>query len=930
MTNERVSLYSLLCESLENPLGIDVKRPSLSWKLAANRRGVRQTAYQVQVSITEEWEKFVWDSGKVLSDQSVAVVYAGADLVSRQRYFWRVRVWDEGDVVTGWSETAVWETALLHATDWQAQWIEPEQKPAQPEPTIPAFQNFGMNSPMPGDDYARLNPCQYLRKGFVAQNAISKARLYATAHGVYQLTLNGVRVGDLELAPEATAYDSYLQYQTYDVTDLIKPGANVLGAVLGDGWYCGRVGLPGSSCLYGDMLALLVQLEVVYENGRSTTIISDSDFKSATGALVYSDLSIGERYDANLELGNWHEPDFDDQAWQAVNIADYGYANLVAHYGEPLRVVEEIAPVAILHTPKGETVVDFGQNINGKMRMQVQAAAPTEIVLDYFEMLDAEGNALHQIHTRNKDQRDVYVAKGGGAEQYEPLFTMHGFRYVRLTGYPGEPQLGNFVGLVMVSDMRDSGSFACSDERLNQLQKNIYWSQRGNMASLPTDCPQRERAGFTGDAQIFIATACFNMDVYPFFTRWLYSLQKDQRENGQVPVIVPYWQSYIEMFDTLHAGQHTSAGWGDACVVVPWVLYQFYGDERVLAENYETMVRWLDYVQREAEMGVPERLGEELTPEARERQRYLWNTGFHFGDWLMPSLTAVHGSPMLGAEYTKEITASTSYAYNTELMAQVAQVLGREDDYQRYSSLNGKIREAFAAEYVDDEGKLPLHHYQGMYVLALQARAVAEEKRPLLTHQLVKLIAQNGYKLDTGFVSVPYLLDVLCENGRSDIAYKLLFQTECPSWLYEVEQGATTIWEKWDAIKPDGTVQVTSYNHYAFGCVGGWLYRYVAGLDKALPGYKHIVIHPHPHEKLSWAKATYQSVYGEIVSGWEVKEGMMRVEVTIPPNTRATIHLPGAVGQAFEGVETAVLQGQDVVFEVGSGSYAFAYRWQGK
>lgn len=919
-----ISFNSLFCENLENPLGIDIQKPRLSWKLMSEHRGVIQTAYQVQISKLENGHEWVWDSGKVFSDNSTQVEFAGLELVSRQRYFWRVRIWDETDSASDWSQSGFWEMGLLHADDWSAQWIEPDQVPAQPEPKIGVFQNLGMTSPSSQSDTSRLNPCQYLRKVFPAKKSVAQARLYATAHGVYHLEINGQKVGTHELAPEITAYENYLQYQTYDVTSLIDAGENVLGAILADGWFCGRIGLPGDSCQYGEKLALLMQLEIDYQDGERQTIISDSAFKSSTGALVYSDLFIGEKYDARLEPSGWHTPDFDDTEWKPVNITNDGFTNLVAQYSEPLRVVKEIKPIQMIKTPKGETVVDLGQNIAGRVRMRVHGLAGIEIVLDHGEMLDADSNFLGQIRGRNKDQRDIYILKGEGVETYEPRFTMHGFRYVRVTGYPGEPSVDDFTGVVIASDLRGTGNFTCSDERLNRLQENIRWSQRGNLVSIPTDCPQRERAGFTGDAQVFAPTACFNMDVNSFFTRWLRNLQLEQREDGQVPATVPYWKSYIEMFTPIQGGAHTSAGWGDACIIIPWVLYQAYGDKRILEENYSTMARWLDYVQREAETGIPERLKDGLSPEARERQKYLWNTGFHFGDWLIPSLTGGYRNPFEAANATKEIAASCFYAYDTELMAKIAQCLSMDSDHQRYSALNAKIREAFSAEYVDADGKLP-SHYQGMYVLALNMNMVPAEKRPLLTHQLVNLIEQNGWRLDTGFVSVPYLLDVLCENGRQDVAYQLLFQTECPSWLYEVEKGATTIWESWDAISPDGTVNLSSFNHYAFGCVGNWLYRYVAGLDKVQVGYKHILINPHPTTELTFARASYDSVYGEIVSAWEIKDGRMHITATIPPNTTATLCLVGANGQLIANEYQTTQVGDDLLLEVGSGTYEFEY-----
>lgn len=931
---EAVRVVDLQCEYLINPMGIDTRQPRLTWKLAASRRGVKQTAYQVQVAADADCATPLWDTDRLATDDSASVLNEGFELAARQRYFWRVRVWDETGVASQWSPVAWWEMGLLAASDWQAQWIEPQQEPAEPEPPISMFENLGMISPGDTGNIARLKPCQYLRKEFDAAGTVARARIYATAHGVYRLYLNGARVGDLELAPEVTAYDDYLQYQTYDVTELLRTGANALGAVIGDGWWCGRIGLPGASCQYGDRLALLLQLEIDYEDGSRKVIASDGSFKSSTGPLVYSDLFIGERYDAGLELGAWCEAAYDDSAWTPATVVPYATANLVAQYGEPLRVVQELTPLRIITTPKGETVLDLGQNISGKLSMRVRGPARTEVVLDYAEMLDADGNFMQQIRGRNKDQRDVYLLKGGGAEVYEPWFTSHGFRYVRLSGYPGAASAEDFRGLVVASDLQPAGRFVCSDAAINRLQENILWSQRGNFVSVPTDCPQRERAGFTGDAQIFAPTACFNMDVAAFFTRWLRNLRIEQRADGQVPTTVPYWQSYIEMFTPIQGGSHTSAGWGDACIIIPWTLYQVYGDARVLAENYTAMVRWLDYVQREAETGIPERLQGKLSDEEAARQRYLWNTGFHFGDWLIPSLTAGYANPFVAADATKEIAASCFYAGSTALMSQIAGVLGKVDAERRYAELNGRIRAAFAAEYLGADGSLPAH-YQGMYVLALKMNMIPEERRTEVVAQLAGLIAQNNDRLDTGFVSVPYLLDVLGENGCMDVAFRLLLQTECPSWLYAVKQGATTIWETWDAVAPDGTVNLASFNHYAFGCVGDWLYRTLAGLDKDAPGYKRIRIEPRPHGSLTFARASFSSVHGEIISGWELQEGQMRVEAVIPPNTSALIRLPGASLASVQeggaslrdrpGIVSATEDGGGSWVEVGSGSYSFEY-----
>lgn len=941
-TAGNVNLTALKLEHMTNPAGIDIKKPGFSWEIVSKIRGIKQKAYQIQVSCSQQefnGDQVIWDTGRVLSDVQAHIVYAGPALESRVQYWWRVRIWDETDAVTGWSKCACWEMGLLSKSDWLAQWVEPRQEKTPEEPPIPFFQKL---APVPADtarDYSRLKPCQYLRRSFTADHKPVKARIYATAHGVYFLELNGSRVGSCELAPEVTAYDRYLQYQTYDVTALILPGENVVGAVVSDGWYIGRIGLPGDSCQYGDKLALLLQLELEYSDGTRQVVNTDSSFKSSTGPLVYSDLFIGERYDARLEMDGWSAPGFRDDSWSPVEAADYGYANLAAQYGECVKAVETLTPLCVIETPKGEIVVDLGQNMAGRLRMRVEGPAGTEIMLEFSETLDENGNFFNNIIGRNKDQRDFYVLKGGKPESYEQIFTCHGFRYVRVTGYPGEVRAENFTGIVLASELRRTGDFECSDVRLNKLQSNIVWSQKSNMISIPTDCPQRERAGFTGDAQVFIATACFNMDVLAFFRRWLKNLVLEQRPDGQVPVVAPYWKSYIETFLPVQNGSHTSAGWGDACIYVPWALYCSYGDRRILEDNYAMMLKWLAYMTKEAETGIPDNLEGDLTPERALRQKYLWNTGFHFGDWLIPSLTAGYRNPFESARRTKELIATCFYACSTELVAEIANVLGKTEDSIKYAELSGRIRKAFAEEYLGCDGSLK-SHFQGIYVLALMMRMIPGSMCDKVTDQLVQLIQTNGWRLDTGFVSVQYLMDALCRNGRADAAFTLLFQTECPSWLYEIEKGATTVWETWDAISPDGKVNASSFNHYAFGCVGDWLYRYVAGLDKDAPGYKHIVIQPHPDGRLHSAKARYHAVYGEILSDWSIAEGVMTLRCAIPPNTSASVVLPGAVIQTVreDGIairESAdifsILQkGNSVTLEINSGLYVFTYPYAGE
>ncbi|TDF90587.1 alpha-L-rhamnosidase [Paenibacillus piri] len=922
----------LLCESMVNPVGIDIRVPRFSWQLKSVRRGVLQAAYRIMVADTEEklWQGtgLIWDSGKVHSDESVFCAYEGEPLLSGKRYYWRVKVWDRTGAESEWSTASYWETGLLQREDWKALWIEPIQEPVVEDPVLSLREALQYNKPT---DTSILHPCPLLRKSFFISSTVRKARLYATAHGTYMFQINGQKVGNQELAPEFTSYDRYLQYQTYEVTDLVKNGANAIGAILSDGWYAGRIGLSGNSCQYGDRLGLLFQLEVEYEDGTQEIVVSDHEVKCSTGHLIYSDQFIGEKVDARRIKDGWTLPDYDDSGWEPAQETHFDISNLVAHYGEPVRVAGKLPAVQVITTPKGETVVDFGQVIAGRVSMRVEGPEGTEIILEHSEVLDEHGNFLNNIMGRHKDQKDMYILRGGGPETFEPVFTFHGFRYVKVTGYPGTVRSEHFTAMVLSSDMRYTGFFECSDERINRLQQNIVWSQKTNLLSIPMDCPQRERAGWTGDIQVFAPTAAFNMDVLVFLTRWLRNLALEQLPNGEVPNVVPYHKSFRHIGHTL-MGKDSSAGWGDAVIIVPWALYQAYGDVRVLEEFYDSMVRWISYVRQTAENELPDNY-DQMDDVQKERQKYLWNTGFHFGDWLMPSAS----SPTESAMRTKEVVATSFYAYSTALLSETAAILGKHPDAEAYSDLSRRIRQAYAEEYLQDDGTLSAH-FQGAYVLALQFGLVSEEARGQVADQLARLIEGNGYRLDTGFVSVPFLLDVLCKYGKRDIAYKLLYQTECPSWLYEVERGATTIWESWSAIKPDGTVSSMSFNHYAFGCVGDWLYREIAGLRKEQAGYKKINIRPAVDCGLSYASAKYESRYGTIVSGWSKQGGQLIVTAVIPPNTTGTVVLPNAKHVTVKESGTPLNEAAgvisyhqnefDVSVQLGSGSYRFTYDYQ--
>jgi alpha-L-rhamnosidase len=888
-----VKVTNLRCEYKENPLGIDVTQPRLSWKMAADGRGTVQSAYQIQVAASEaalDSGDLLWDTGKVASDASIHRPYGGPPLRSGQRCVWRVRVWDGGDQPSAWSEIGSWEMGLLAPTDWQASWISPGRE----------------------QDTSVSQPCPMLRATFAVDGEVQSARAYVTSLGLYEMMLNGTRVGEQVLTPGWTAYDERLQYQTYDVTELLVEGENALGATLGDGWYRGFLGGREQRNVYGDRLALLLQLQIVYADGRVQTECSDASWTTSTGPIIAADIYNGERYDARLEKPGWSEAGYDDGDWAGVQVVEASKEILVAPLGPAVRRIEEIEPVEILHTPAGETVVDMGQNMVGWLRLKVQGEAGTMVTLRHAEVLDQEGN-LYTENLRFAQQIVAYTLKGGGIEVYEPHFTFQGFRYVAVDGYPGELKLDALTGVVVHSDMARTGHFQCSEPLINQLQHNIVWGQKGNYVDVPTDCPQRdERLGWTGDAQVFIRTGCFNMDVAGFFVKWLRDLAADQAENGAVPHVIP------DAMGRRRGRASGSAAWGDAGTICPWTIHLCYGDTRILETQYESMRGWVEYIASQA--------GEDR----------LWASGFHFGDWLAYATTR---SDYPGATTDKDLIATAFFAYSTALVAQAAQVLGKTEDAVHYTALRDEIVAAFRQEFVTENGRLA-SNTQTAYTLALWFDLLPETLRPEAARRLAEDVRSFQNHLTTGFVGTPYLCHTLSSNGYLDVAYDLLTQESYPSWLYPVTQGATTIWERWDGIKPDGSFQdaaMNSFNHYAYGAIGSWLYQVVTGIeiDPQAPGYKHALIQPQPGGGLSNASASLETMYGALGSAWELDEEAFCLDVIVPANTWATVRLPDATlaqvtegGQPLsgaQGVRRTTQEGDVAVVEVGSGHYRFAY-----
>ena len=889
---QSLTITRLKCDYKVNPMGIASPAPRLSWQLRGDGRNQSQSAWQIQVA-TDEMDlrgskNLYWDSKKRYSNQSILVSYQGAKLQSGQRYYWRVKIWDERDKASSWSEVAYWEMGLLDSIDWQAQWIEP----AWPEETD--------KSP----------PVPMLRREFELNKSVESARIYITTHGLYEAYLNGNKIGNQLFTPGWTSYGQRLQYQMYEVTHQLQEGTNALGVMLGDGWYRGNIGWISQRNFYGDRLGLLLQLEVTYTDGSKEVVTSDKHWKATTGPILWSDIYNGESYDARLEKSGWKRPAYDDTGWQPVQLAKYSLSNIIASEGPPVKWIKGLAAERIIRTPKGEWVFDFGQNLVGTVFLTATGSAGTKIQLEHAEVLDEEGN-FYTENLRYAKQEVSYIMKGEGKEQYTPFFSFQGFRYIKVDGWPGEPKLGDLVANVIHSDMPITGDFECSEPLLNQLQDNIQWGQRGNFLDVPTDCPQRdERLGWTGDAQAFSATAAFNMDVAGFFTKWLKDLYADQYSNGAVPWVIPH---------VLAKRSVAAAGWADAATIIPWDMYVAYGDTQILESQYASMKAWVGYMEEQAGADT------------------LWDQGFHFGDWLFYSPADDRDGK--AAITDKYLIAQAFFAHSTALTMRTAQVLDKPKDVAYYSTLLQKVKAAFLNEFVTPSGRL-VSGTQTAYVLALLFDLLPEDQRQAAADRLVENIERYDDHLTTGFLGTPHLCKVLTAYGYSEVAYALLQQETYPSWLYPVTKGATTIWERWDGIKPDGTLQnpgMNSFNHYAYGAIGNWMYRTIAGiqLDERQPGYKHVMIQPLPGGSLNAAKAWHEGPYGKIVSDWKITEGQFHLEVRIPVNSSATIKLPYTqlnVVKLFgepisQSKNTLALhkQSEGVVIKVGSGNYRFSY-----
>ncbi|MBO9672966.1 MAG: glycoside hydrolase family 78 protein [Sphingobacteriaceae bacterium] len=856
---QKIFLKDLTVEHLVNPFSIDNPKPRFSWKMISTAKNTKQSNYEIRLGSSPKIDKVLWKTA-VNNDQSVLVAYDGPQLSSKTRYYWQVRVKDNHGNTSAWSPVQYFQTGLK-PEDWQAKWIAVE-----------------------GKDTSLASPL--FRKEFNLKKEVRSATMYITAKGLYEASLNGGRVGDAYFAPGWTSYKNHIQYQVYDLKNALKKGANVIGVSLGDGWYKGRIGFNSQKEFYGNTRALLLQLEVEYADGSKETIVSDNSWKTSYGAIRSSNIYDGETYDARLEQDGWNNVNFKENAnWKAVQELPNGPEKLVGMSGPQVSKHEEFKALKIFKTPLGETVVDFGQNLVGWVMLKAKGKAGTKITISHAEVLTKEGN-FYTKNLRSARQQNNYILKGETEQVFEPHFSFQGFRYVKVNGYPGELKLENFTAVAVYSDMKTSGKFSTSNPLLNQLQHNISWGQKGNFVDVPTDCPQRdERLGWTGDAQAFALTAAYNMDVAGFFTKWLKDVSADQLPNGSVPFVIP---------NVLTQNDAGSAGWADVATIIPWDMYVVYGDKGLLETQYASMKKWVDYITSRA-------------------KNNLWNTGFHFGDWLF--YRPNDDNDGRAAVTDKYMIAQTFYAHSTQLLINAAKVLGKTDEVTQYSDLLSKIKAAYLAENMTTNGKL-ISNTQTAYVLALQFDMLPENLRAQAAQRLVDNIRDYGNHLTTGFLGTPYLCHVLSRFGHEDVAYDLLLQESYPSWLYPVKMGATTIWERWDGIKQDGSFQtadMNSFNHYAYGAIGDWMYKNIAGINPiaAQPGYKAILIAPKPGGRLTNASAELETVYGTVKSSWTIADGVFKLDVTVPANATATVILPKT----------------DKKEEIGSGSYHFEYKY---
>ena len=820
------------------PLGIDVT-PEFSWQMESEIHNTIQMAYKIIVSSACE---IVWNSGRVESREQSFIRYQGTALRSCTVYTWQVTVWDNHDNCA--ASKASFETAFMNADCWQAKWIESSILRPQDLDYRPG------NQP----------PAVRFEKKFSVHDRVRSARFYATAFGVYRPEMNGHRLNDWEFAPEYTAYRKLHYYQTYDITTHLRQGENLLTLYVGDGWYL----CPMCQSAEGEhhpYPSVLFQVEIRYMDGSQEMICSDGSEVCRTGPICYSDLYWGSKIDATVQFSTPQE----------VILRDYSYDQLAAQPMDPVRPMKFLSAEKIYTSPKGEIIVDFGQLLCGRARIQMNVPYGREVVLSYFEQPDLDGNYLNTMFATQKDK---YVSDGKPCV-FESPFVFYGFRYLMVEGIE-HPKPEDFTAVLLTTEKENIGNFSCNEPRVNRLYENIRWSQAGNMLSIPTDCPSREKAGYTGDLQIYASAAMGNEELTPFLTSYLRNLSAEQTTDGVVPIVVPHSCNY----DTLIRNHSTAfgeekltgvAGWGDAAVIIPYEMYRMTANTLVLHQQFDSMKAWCDYILRTAR--------DERGEYPEEYDRWLWDTGFHFGEWHIPSekYKPDHSHCKNTARYTAPLFGYRSVS----LFAEICEVLKKEES-ACYKQAAERMKQAIGKTLMSD-GKMPAE-FMGAYVLAIAFDAVPEKYANVFADHLADIVEKNGCKLDTGFLATAYFLDVLVKIGRADLAEAVFWQSEAPSWLYQVDMGATAMWESWFNLRLGENPGITSFNHYAFGCVDNWILSYICGILPEEPGFRKIRIEPHLG-KLKQLERNLRSPYGLI----RVKIQEDVLSVTIPCNTTASV-----------------------------------------
>ncbi|MEN6310285.1 MAG: family 78 glycoside hydrolase catalytic domain [Acidobacteriota bacterium] len=843
----------LRCEYLENPMGVDIRQPRFFWILDHTERGQSQSAYQVIVSTDPAAAAGdAWDSGKVASALSTQIVYAGKALESGRTYFWKVRGWDKNGQESPWSGVARFDTGLFDRAEWKGVWIG------------------GRNQ---------------LRKEFALDGKVKRARAYVCGIGYHEFRVNGRKAGGHVLDPAWTTYDKRVLYVTYDVTPLLRQGPNAIAVALGDGWYKAK--------------ALLLQLNIEFEDGTRTSLASDVSWKAAAGPILEDSVYNGETYDARLETPGWDKPGFDDRGWAPAEAVKGPAGALSAQLMPAIQVVDTIVPLRMTVPQPGVYVFDMGQNFSGWARLQASGPRGTDVRLRFAEMLYDNG-MINPDNLRSARAEDHYILKGDGREAWEPRFTYHGFRYVEVTGYPGTPLVDSIRGRVVHSAVAPAGSFAASKDILNKLQRIIIWGQKTNLHGIPTDCDQRdERMGWMGDAQGTAEEAMMNFDMAAFYTNFVRDIRDVQDDKGQITDTVPHiWGS-----------RPADPAWGTAYPLICWYMYQYYGDTRVLAEQYDGLRKYVEFLKSRAENGI---------------LRYSY-----YGDWV-----AVEKCP--GA-----IVSTFYYYYDTKILADAARLLGKTQDAALYDKLAGDIRAAFNREFYDPKNGTYADGTQTANTLPLFLDMGTEKEGGAWGRLFDDIVYKHDSHLTTGIVGTKYVMEVLTRKGAPDLAYDLAIQTTYPSWGYMIENGATTLWELWQ--RREGS-SMNSHNHPLFGSVGAWLYKALAGITMApgSVGYEKLVLQPQMVRDLRYASGSIRTVRGDVACSWSRTEKSVRLEVVIPFGSTADIVIPrfnlrnvrvteggralwenGKFAAGAAGIEGAVEKDGAIRIKAGSGRYLF-------